>query len=410
MQFRRLLHNPSVTAAEMSRHASGLTGQRASGRHVVVVQDTSELILGSRRSRQHYGPVGKGNAAGLLLHAALAVEVGTQALLGLVSMQVWNRNEEELAPRRKRTTAAKESQRWIESTQQAGEELAAAASITMVSDRESDFYELFARRPQNVELVVRACQNRRIEGAKEEEDLLFGFIDAQAEQGRVIIPIPAAPGRRARDAEFAIRFAPVVVRRPRHGADPTLPETVRLTLVDVHEISQPEDGSAPVHWRLLTTHAVAKLNDARRVIDFYRTRWIIEEFFRTLKTAGFDIEEADIGDPRAMINFAAAAAVAAVTIKQLVQARDGNTDQLLSDAFDPDDQHILEAVSARLEGKTARQRNPHPKGSLAFAAWVIARLGGWTGYYGKPGPKVMRIGLAEFRAIKYGTTLRLQNV
>jgi hypothetical protein len=165
-----------------------------------------------------------------------------------------------------------------------------------------------------------------------------------------------------------------------------------------------------VHWRLLTTHTVATIDDARRVIGFYRTRWTIEEFFRTLKTAGFDIEEADIGDPQAMINFVAAATVAAVTIKQLVQARDGTTDQLLSDAFDPDDQPILEAVSARLEGKTARQRNPHPKGSLAFAAWVIARLGGWTGYYGKPGPKVMRIGLADFRAIKYGATLVFPDV
>jgi hypothetical protein len=411
MQFRRLLHNRSVTDAEMSLHAGGLTGQRAAGRHVVVVQDTSELILGSRRSRPHYGPVAKGNVAGLLLHAALAVEAGTQGLLGLVSMQVWNRGREELTPRRKRATATKESQRWIESTQQAGEVLAAAASITMVSDRESDFYELFVKHPQNVELVVRACQNRRIEGAEEEaSDLLFNFIDARCEQGRFVMTIPAAPGRRARETEFAVRFAPVAVRRPLHGADPALPETVRLTLVDVREVSEPEDGGAAVHWRLLTTHAVATLNDARRVIGFYRTRWTIEEFFRTLKTAGFDIEEADIGDPQAMINFVAAATVAAVTIKQLVQARDGNTDQLLSDAFEPDDQPILEAVSTRLEGKTERQRNPHPKGSLAFAAWVIARLGGWTGYYGKPGPKVMRIGLAEFRAIKYGASLVLRDV
>jgi hypothetical protein len=410
MQFRRLLHNPSVTAAEMSRHAAGLTGQRVTGRHVVVVQDTSELILGSRRSRPHYGPVAKGNAAGVLLHAALAVEAGTQALLGVVSMQVWNRSREALAPRRKRATAAKESQRWIESTQRAGEVLAAAASITMVSDRESDFYELFVQRPRNVELVVRACQNRRIEGAEEAPDLLFNFIDAGCEQGRFAMTIPAAPGRRARDAEFAVRFAPVAVRRPLHGADPALPETVNLTLVDVREVSKPEDGSVPVHWRLLTTYTVATMDDARRVIGFYRTRWTIEEFFRTLKTAGFDIEQAEIGDPQAMINFVAAAAIAAVTIKQLVQARDGNTDQLLSDAFDPDDQPILEAVSARLEGKTERQRNPHPKGSLAFAAWVIARLGGWTGYYGKPGPKVMRIGLADFRAIKYGASLVLQDV
>jgi hypothetical protein len=315
-----------------------------------------------------------------------------------------------LAPRRKRATAAKESQRWIESARQAGEVLAAAASITMVSDRESDFYELFAKRPHNVELIVRACQNRRIEASQEEPGLLFAFIDAQPEQSRFAVAIPAAPGRRARDTELAVRFAPVTVRRPRNGADPALPETVALTLVDVREVSKPEDDSEPVHWRLLTTHSVATGVEARRVVDLYRSRWIIEEFFRTLKTAGFDIEAADIGDPHAMINFVAAATIAAVTIKQLVQARDGNTDQRLSDAFDPDDRPILEAVCAKLEGKTERQRNPHPKGSLAFAAWVIARLGGWTGYYGKPGPKVMRIGLTEFWAIKYGANLGLRNV
>jgi hypothetical protein len=57
--------------------------------------------------------------------------------------------------------------------------------------------------------------------------------------------------------------------------------------------------------------------------------------------------------------------------------------------FEPDDIPLLEAWCAKLEGKTERQKNPHPKGSLAYAAWVCARLGGWTGYYGKPGPVVM---------------------
>lgn len=410
MQFTRFLRNRSVSAAEMSRHAGKQTGGRAAGRHVVAVQDSSELALGSRRARAGYGPVGNGNAAGLLLHPVLAVEAGTGALLGLVSMQVWNRGAGELAPRRQRATANKESQRWIDATKQAGAVLEGAASITMVSDRESDFYELFAERPHNVDLIVRACQNRRIEAAQEEPGLLFAFIDAQPEQSRFEVTIPTAPGRRARDAELAVRYAPVTVRRPLNGADPALPETIGLTLVDVREVSKPKDGSEPVHWRLLTTHSVATVAQARRVVDLYRSRWVIEEFFRTLKTAGFDIEAADIGDPHAMINFAAAATIAAVTIKQLVQARDGNTDQRLSDAFDPDDRPILEAVSAKLEGKTERQRNPHPKGSLAFAAWVIARLGGWTGYYGKPGPKVMRIGLAEFSAIKYGATLDVHDV
>ena len=107
---------------------------------------------------------------------------------------------------------------------------------------------------------------------------------------------------------------------------------------------------------------------------------------------------------------AAAVAIAAVTVMQLVKARDGTTGQSLLDAFDPADQPVLEAASTQLEGKTARQKNPHPKGSLAFAAWVIARLGGWTGYYGKPGPQVMRRGLDDFQRIKYGANPRLQDV
>src|SRR5215831_2045346 len=135
-------------------------------------------------------------------------------------------------------------------------------------------------------------------------------------------------------------------------------------------------------------------------------RWRIEEYFRTLKTAGFNIEEAEISEPRAMTNFVAAVAIAAVTVMQLVQARDGTTNQNIADSFDPADQPLLEALSAKLEGKTARQKNPHPKGSLAFAAWVIGRLGGWTGYSGKPGPLVMRRGLDDFQRIKYGATLR----
>ena len=54
----------------------------------------------------------------------------------------------------------------------------------------------------------------------------------------------------------------------------------------------------------------------------------------------------------------------------------------------------------KLEGKTDRQKNPHPKGSLAYATWVCARLGGWTGYYGKPGPVVLPQGWLELQTVK----------
>ncbi|MDE2914172.1 MAG: hypothetical protein OXL68_14750 [Paracoccaceae bacterium] len=72
--------------------------------------------------------------------------------------------------------------------------------------------------------------------------------------------------------------------------------------------------------------------------------------------------------------------VAGISCMQLVQDRDGEGQRPLQDVFDAVDRPVLEAVSCSLEGKTEKQKNPHPKGSLSFAAWVCARLGGWTGY------------------------------
>jgi hypothetical protein len=397
----------------MAAHAGARTATKVAGRNVVVIQDTSELALGGRRAKANgYGPVGKGGALrGLLLHAVLAVDAGTSGVIGLVDAQVRNREGGKVAPRRSRKTAQKESQRWIDGTMRAAEVLAAANSITGVSDRESDIYEHFATRPSNMHLIVRACQNRQIKtDSANMPGLLFCYADGLPEQARIKAKIQAAPGRKPRVAELAVRFSRVMLCKPLNGADADLPATIPLTMVDVRETSDPEDGSERIHWRLLTTHEVTSIGRARRIIELYRLRWIIEEFFHTLKTAGFDIEAADLGKPQVMIKFVAAATVAAVAVMQLVKARDGTTGQDLTEVFDPAEQTILEAISAQLEGKTLRQKNPHPKGSLGFAAWVIAHLGGWTGYYGKPGPKVMRRGLDDFRRIKFGTMLSLQNV
>jgi hypothetical protein len=408
VQFWRFLQNESVTTGEMVCEAATRTATRMAGRDIVVVQDTSELAMGGRRARANgYGPVGKGGGlGGVLLHAALAIEAGTGAVLGLVDAQVWNRDKGAVAPRRSRATADKESRRWLDVAAHAGETLAAANSVTVISDQESDIYEHFARRPQKVDLLVRSRHNRKIETDPEVADaLLFPFINGLPERGRFRVKIPAAPSRKERVAELAIRFSPVTLRRPKFAAR-DLAKKIRLTLVDVREVSTPED-SEPIHWRLLTTHEVTNLSQARRIVDLYRMRWTIEEFFRTLKTGSLNIEDADIGDPQVMMKLVAAAAITAVTVMQLVKARDGTSEQQLMDIFEPEDQAILEALSVQLEGATARQKNPHPKNDLGFATWVIARLGGWTGYYGKPGPKVISRGLDDFQRIKYGSQLRL---
>jgi hypothetical protein len=272
----------------------------------------------------------------------------------------------------------------------------------VIADREGDIYEDFALRPAGVDLVIRAAQNRRLSDGT----ALFARLDGVAEAGRMAVDLPAAPGRPARRATLALRFAPVEIARPHARsakAAAALPPTVALTLVDACELDPPPDAPA-AHWRLLTTHAVDNPDAARRIAGYYRQRWTIEQLFRTLKTKGFDVEALRIAEGP-FEKLVSAALVAAVTVLQLVRERDGAAKRPLADALDPDSRPVLEAVSASLEGKTARQRNPHPPGSLAFAAWVFARLGGWTGYYGKPGPVVILSGLIRFNAIKQGWAL-----
>ena len=133
----------------------------------------------------------------------------------------------------------------------------AARSITVISDRESDIYEHFAQRPANVELLVRSNWNRKIKLKSGDSAQLFAFVDGLPEAARFSVTIPAAPGRKERTAELALRFSPVTLCRPHPSPGPDLPDTIRLTMVDVREVSSTHDGK-PIHWRLLTTHAVKK--------------------------------------------------------------------------------------------------------------------------------------------------------
>jgi len=140
------------------------------------------------------------------------------------------------------------------------------------------------------------------------------------------------------------------------------------------EINVPH-GATPAHWRLLTTHTVTTLTDARRITGFYRERWTIEQLFRTKKTKGFDIEASRVADQGPFENLATATLIAAIQVLQLVRDRDGAAHRPMQDVFDPADQPAMEVVCASLEGNTPRQKNSHAKGSLAYASWVCARLG-----------------------------------
>lgn len=383
IRLTRFLRNAAVTPQEMAAQAGRRTSQRSQGRDVLVIQDTTVI-----RSA---------GGGGDYLHAVMALDAQDGAILGLVDGHFLQRATGRKALRRALPVEEKESFRWLQGADQAASVCAGARRITVVSDREGDIYEAFALRPDGVELLVRAAQDRSLG----DDGKLFAALDALPEGGRADLHLPAQPGRKARNAQLAVRFAVLPLAKPHRGFGEALSDAVELQCIDVREVSPPP-GQPGVHWRLLTTHRVDDAAQAWAVADLYRKRWAIEQLFRTLKTQGFDIEGLRIEDGGPRDKLVMATLIAAVTIQQMVHARDGGPGPLrpCTDAFDPEDLPLLEAFCAKLQGKTERQKNPHPRGSLAYAAWVCARLGGWTGYYGKPGPIVMLQGWLEIQAAK----------
>jgi len=87
----------------------------------------------------------------------------------------------------RRPLEQKESQKWLNGARRASEVLAKALCITVVSDRESDLYEDFALKPENVQVLIRASANRNLVNGEK----LFGYASRLPEAGRISVTIPA---------------------------------------------------------------------------------------------------------------------------------------------------------------------------------------------------------------------------
>jgi hypothetical protein len=404
----RFFANPKVTPETIVASWSEQTRSAVAGRHVLAIQDTTEVSFATTAKRRRgLGQCGHGNAYGLLVHAMLAVDAETHACLGLVGGKVWNRPERVRTPLRERALPDKESRRWVETAEQAEPVLREAAMVTVVSGREGDIYPTWARVPGvGFHVLDRVMSDRRLAGeAGRQGASLYTVADSFPPAGTTTIALPARqPDRAARKAKVEIRFGEVEIVRPANEKDRGLVNTVRLRLVDVREIDAPE-GIEPLHWRLLTTHDVADLAKAWQIVGWYQARWIIEQLFRVMKSQGFGLEESQINTADRLMKLAAAATKAACIDMQLVQERDGKHGLAADIVFSEPEIATIEALNPTLEGATDRQKNPHPARSLARACWVLARLGGWNCYGKPPGPITFHRGRERFNAIHQGYVL-----
>jgi ribosomal protein S11 len=394
----RFLASPKVTAQAIIDSHSARTQAAAQGRRIVAIQDTTEVNFSGRdRSRKGLGPGGDGKSLGFFMHAVVAVDAQSEELVGIVDAHIWTRTP---GPRKRRQTQPvedKETVRWINGMKRAAARLDGAARVVSVTDREGDFYAMFARVPEGEDVVIRARHDRRLA----QGGALFDAADGWPDLGVTEIKVPQrGPGDKPRTAQVAIRANRVRIEKPKGKVRTPDPEALDIGLVEVRELA-PAAGVKPVHWRLLTTLPVARRAEAEEVVRLYRLRWRIEQVFRALKSDGLALEETQVEEAGRLFKLAALGLVAAVRILQLVDARDG-CERPASDVVDPELVEPIAVIGKTLEGKTDRQKNPHAEGTLGWLAWIAARLGGWNCYYKPPGPKTMAIGWRQLAAMVSG--------
>ncbi|TIN90276.1 MAG: IS4 family transposase, partial [Mesorhizobium sp.] len=317
--FTRLFRNRHVSKQEIIRTAAARTAEMAAGRHVLIIEDSSEINYEAKASRKRgLGRVGNGKDIGLFVHPALAVDAGDGSVLGLAGATIWRREAKKAHDYQALPIEAKESHKWIGTAKAACQALTDTPQMTVVGDREADIYEVFARLPgERTHVLIRAVRDRAL-GTRGER--LFSAIAKTAEAGRIAFELQARPGRPGRTVELAVRFTAVSLRQPRLGADSRDPRELTLNMVEVREIDPPSAKDAVI-WRLLTTHSVETLADACRIVEMYRSRWIVEQLFRTVKSQAIDLEESLIADGDALERLAAAALVVATRVMQLVHGR-----------------------------------------------------------------------------------------
>jgi len=389
---------------------------------MLVVSDSSTLSFPFRSDREELGYVGpKTTKTGFDIHPSIFLDATSGGVYGIGGLEILRTSfikteadkaaqQQQRKDRWKTPFELKERYKWFTSPVQAISNAPQAAGYTLIGDRESDIYDLIARtRENNWDFLYRSKTNRRL-SEQEQATTLYATLDRWQVEFEYEFLAQATKKRSKHKAEVQVKFGSVCIARPKSHPNKDLAEQIPLYVVQVKEKAQSVVGKEePIHWILITSHPVNTPEQALQIIKWYQWRWTIEQLFRTLKIKGLNIEASEVETFHALSNLTTLALLAAVQIMQLVQAREGQTDQQMKDVFFEQEQQCLILLNEKLQGNTPKSQNPFPPDSLAFASWVIARLGGWKGYKKSrpPGPITMTRGLNKFYNILQGYYLLL---
>lgn len=411
--FYRLVENRRVRPQGLlGPHYEEVVQRAASSDEVLIISDTTKVTHQTATLEGGFGPLSGGKKLGYHVHAALAVDAETHTPLGTLAMENWARKPRTDGGGKrnadKRWKAPdKESLRWLRTALTASKRLGDRARAIHVMDREADSYELFSALVSSGDgFVIRGNHDRKLASGQLSE--LAEAAETKFERSvyvskRQANEMPAAqrkhPPRKSRWTRLSVKAFRVVLQSP--PKLPDLPEQLELSLVYVVE-EEPPEGEEPICWTLLTTEPVDTLEQIARVVDVYRGRWLIEEFFKAIKT-GCRFEERLFESVHTSANALAVTMTFAYKMLVLRQVAQEEPTVPAKHVLDADRISLLRAIAKTQLDK--RDRLP-PRPTVADVLHVIARLGGFLRHNRRPGWLVLGRGWQKFLFLEAGDRMR----
>ena len=409
----RFLSNEKVTPEKLlAPHVDATIQRMRSEELTLVLHDNTEFRFGGEKGRKDLGKVGP-SGCGLFAHFALAVAPGSRDPLGVLAIDPWVRTGQSPTQARKANPkkykalrkGLSEQDRWFEMVERV-EARVDGPALLHVMDSEADDYALLSNlQRMNRRHVLRLCYDRALDSKetgslpreKTKEFLARAKVLATREVTLARRKGAIAGGRtrrsaprEAREAALVVTASQVVFRRPSLCSE-DLPRRLQVNVVAVRELSPPADV-VPVEWFLLTTEPIDTEENVLRVVDAYRARWIIEEYFKALKS-GCAFEERQLESKATILKaLSLFTPIAWALLRMRTLSRQSPEAPATT---------VLSPVQIKLLHE--QTKSAITTTSTVLEAWAaIARLGGHIKNNGEPGWQVLGRGYTNLMMLEAG--------
>jgi len=396
----RFLANRRVTLGRvLATHIEATAARAREAQRVLLVSDTTEFRFSTER--EGLGMLSSTRRDGFLGHFTLAVSAdGRRTPLGVLGVETLTRPERKAKrdhfARKKDPT--RESLRWYRCADQANRQVEGVEAIH-VMDREADIFELLAALIRDGRrFIIRSAQDRSVE-----EGRLVSTVAAASMQFSREVKLSARatakgpesrrthPARQGRIARLAISSTRVALRKATSACDPELPDSITVNVVRVWE-PEPPTGQEPVEWRLFTTEPIETQEQLEAIVDGYRARWVIEEYFKALKT-GCNFESSQLESLHSLENLLG---IYIPVAWQLLALR-----SLMRDEPERPALTVLTKTQLAVLRLIKQGAALPPEPTIAQVAAAIAQLGAHIKSNGPPGWQVLGRGFEELRRAEF---------